>query len=312
MGIRLGIVGVGKIVHDQHVAAIAASPHFMLTATADPYAAPLPGVPHYASLAAMLEAAPDIAAVAICTTPQARDALVFEAIAHGLHVLAEKPPATDVSRGEDMASAARLAGVTLFAAWHSRMAAGVAPARAWLASKAIERISIVWREDVCHWHPGQLWIDQPGGMGVFDPGINALSILTALLAEPVTLVSASLDVPANWQTPIAARLTMHTLSGVPIAADFDFRQQGPQTWQIAIETNAGTLALDLGGAQLTLPGEPPAEPALAAPDGEYAALYARFAELIGAGQSDFDLAPLALVADACRLGERRPAPPFHH
>lgn len=309
MAIRLGIVGVGKIVHDQHLAAIAASPDFSLVATTDPHAAPLPGMPHYADMAAMLEADPQIEALAICTTPQVRGTLVLDAIGRGLHVLCEKPPATGLAQGHAMTDAARAAGTTLFAAWHSRMAAGVAPARAWLAGRTIRSVTITWREDVCHWHPGQVWIDRPGGMGVFDPGINALSILTELLDEPVTMAGASLDVPENWQTPIAARLAMRTASGVPVAADFDFRQQGPQTWQIAVETDAGTLALDLGGAQLTLPGEPPAPPT---PDGEYAALYARFAALIAAHQSEFDLAPLALVADAFLLGVRHPAPPFTH
>lgn len=309
MAIQLGIVGVGKIVHDQHLAAIAANPAFTLVATADPIAEPLPGVAHYADMAAMLAAQPDITALAICTTPQVRGNLVLEAVARGLHVLCEKPPATGMAQGHAMAEAARASGTTLFAAWHSRMAAGVAPARAWLANKQIKAVTITWREDVCHWHPGQVWIDQPGGMGVFDPGINALSILTALLDEPVTMASASLDVPENWQTPIATRLVMRTASGVPIAADFDFRQQGPQTWQIAVETDAGVLALDLGGAQLTLPGKAPAPPA---PDGEYAALYDRFADLIATSRSDFDLAPLALVADAFLLGERHPAPAFTH
>lgn len=309
MTTRLGIVGTGKIVHDQHLAAIAATPAFTLLAAADPAAAPISGVPHYPDMAAMLAAHPDLQALAICTTPQVRGQLVLEAIARGLHVLCEKPPATGLAQGQAMAQAARRAGTTLFAAWHSRMAAGVEPARRWLAGRAINSITITWREDVCHWHPGQRWIDMAGGMGVFDPGINALSILTALLDEPVAVASAILDVPENWQTPIAARLAMQTVSGVPVAADFDFRQQGPQTWQIALETDAGTLALDLGGAQLTLPGQPPAPPA---PDGEYAALYARFARLIAAGESDFDLSPLALVADAFLLGERRPVPPFTH
>lgn len=309
MAIRLGIVGTGKIVRDQHLAAIAGNPAFALVATADPAAAALPGVPHYPDMAAMLAAHPHMQALAICTTPQARGQLVLDAVARGLHVLCEKPPASGMAQAQAMADAARAAGTTLFAAWHSRFAAGVEPARAWLAGRAIRSISITWREDVCHWHPGQRWIDLAGGMGVFDPGINALSILTALLAEPVTMASASLEVPDNWQTPIATRLAMRTASGLPVAADFDFRQQGPQTWRIAVETDAGTLALDLGGAQLTLPGQAASPPA---PDGEYAALYARFADLIARGESDFDLAPLALVADAFLLGERHPAPVFTH
>lgn len=309
MAIRLGIVGTGKIVHDQHLAAIDGNPAFQLVATADPQAAAITGVPHYAAMEAMLATHPDITALAICTTPQVRGQIVLDAVARGLHIMCEKPPASGMAQGQAMAQAAAKAGITLFASWHSRMAAGVEPARAWLADRAIDGITITWREDVCHWHPGQRWIDLAGGMGVFDPGINALSILTALLAEPVTMEQASLDVPDNWQTPIAARLAMRTASGVPVAADFDFRQQGPQTWQIAIETDAGTLALDLGGAQLTLPGMPPAPPA---PDREYAKLYARFAQLVAVRESDFDLTPLALVADAFLLGERQPVPAFTH
>jgi hypothetical protein len=41
-------------------------------------------------------------------------------------------------------------------------------------------VEIVWHEDVRKWHPGQQWIWEPGGFGVFDPGINALSIATRI------------------------------------------------------------------------------------------------------------------------------------
>ena len=58
------------------------------------------------------------------------------------------------------------------------MAQAVAPAKAWLAGKTIKQAKIIWREDVRKWHPGQDWIFEAGGMGVFDPGINALSIMT--------------------------------------------------------------------------------------------------------------------------------------
>ncbi len=36
---------------------------------------------------------------------------------------------------------------------------------------------------------------EPGGLGVIDPGINALSIVTAILPKPVHLVSAELEFP---------------------------------------------------------------------------------------------------------------------
>jgi predicted dehydrogenase len=89
-------------------------------------------------------------------------------------------------------AAAQAAGVSLFAAWHSRFAAAMAPAQSWLTGKKVLRAAINWKEDIRHWHPGQDWILAPGGMGVFDPAINALSMVTALL--PPFHVSAVSDI----------------------------------------------------------------------------------------------------------------------
>ena len=44
---------------------------------------------------------------------------------------------------------------------------------------------------------------QPGGLGVLDPGINALSILTALIPTPLSVTSARFHIPSNCATPIA-------------------------------------------------------------------------------------------------------------
>src|SRR5207342_3433755 len=100
------------------------------------------------------------------------------------------------------------AGLTIFAAWHSRFAAGVEPAREWLAGRRVLGARITWREDVRVWHPRQSWIWQRGGFGVFDPGINALSIATRILPDTIGLTDADLEFPANRDEPIAARLTM--------------------------------------------------------------------------------------------------------
>jgi D-galactose 1-dehydrogenase len=144
---------------------------------------------------------------------------------------------------------------------------------------------------------------EPGGMGVFDPGINALSILTAILPQPVHLKAATLEYPANRQTPIAAELSF--TGGV--SASFDWRQEGPQTWDIVMQTEQGTATLRNGGARFFI-GE-----ALVAegPDQEYAALYARMAELVQAGQSDVDLSPMLHVTDAYSLGRRVVVEAFH-
>ncbi len=297
--IGVGIVGLGKIARDQHLPAIAASPDFALAAVASRNAG-TDGTAAYADIAAMLAAEPDVRAVALCQPPQVRHAAARAAIAAGRHVFLEKPPGATLSEVVDLARAADAAGVTLFASWHSRYASGVEPARLWLAGKTIRKIDIRWKEDVRHWHPGQDWIWQPGGLGVFDPGINALSILTRLLPDVVRLETAVLEFPQNRETPIAARLTMRGGAGFPVEAEFDWRQTGPQTWDIVAETDAGMLSLSHGGNSLRIDGAAVDLPA----EQEYPALYARFARLIREGRSDVDVAPLRLVADAFLTGQR--------
>lgn len=296
--IRVGIVGFGKIARDQHLPAITNSGAFELIATASRHAH-AEGLPAYHDIETMLASEPTLEAVSLCQPPQVRHAAARAALAAGKHVFLEKPPGATLSEVVDLAHAADAAGVTLFTSWHSRYAAGVETARQWIADKQVRRIAISWKEDVRHWHPGQAWIWQPGGLGVFDPGINALSILTHLLADPVRLERASLEVPANRKAPIAARLAMRTAGGAPIDAEFDWRQTGPQTWDIDVETDAGLLKLSHGGNTLTIDGVEQALPA----EAEYPELYARFADLIAAGKSDVDVAPLRLVADAFLTGE---------
>lgn len=303
--IAIGIVGFGKIARDQHVPAIRGDRCFELHAIADPasHAAP---VPRYASLAAMLAAERVPAAVAICTPPQARFAAARYALERGKHVLLEKPPAVTVAELDELRELAERSGVTLFTAWHSQFAPAVAPAREWLAGRALRRARITWREDVRTWHPGQRWLWEPGGFGVFDPGINALSVAAKILPRRLFVRAAQLAFPENCATPIAAEIALADAADTPIAASFDFLQTGPQTWDIEVETADGTLLLQQGGARLLVDGR---EVPLAQ-NAEYRALYAHFAELIAAGRSDVDPLPLRLVADAFLVGRGRTVPAF--
>lgn len=300
MTLDLALVGLGKIARDQHLPAIAATPGLRLAAIAS-RSAPATDLPLYPDLAALLAAEPGIDGVTLCTPPQGRFDQAHTALLAGKHLMLEKPPGATLSEVHALQELAAAQGVTLFATWHSREAAGVAPARDWLAGRRIRHVEVVWKEDVRHWHPGQAWIWEPGGLGVFDPGINALSIVTAILPEPMRLERADLSFPANRAAPIAADLAFRTASGAPVSAAFDWRQTGPQSWDVAVETeDGGRLLLTHGGSRLTLDGAP----ALEAEDAEYRRLYARFAALVAAGRSDVDLAPLTHVADAFLLGRR--------
>ena len=127
MTIRLGLVGVGKIAHDQHIPAIAASPDYELVCTAS-RSGSVEGVPAYGSIEAMLEAH-EVDAVSLCQPPHVRyDAAKF-AIEAGKHVFLEKPPGVTQAEVVALADLARRRGVTLFASWHSRYGAAMEAAR---------------------------------------------------------------------------------------------------------------------------------------------------------------------------------------
>ncbi|MGY4297032.1 DNA-binding FadR family transcriptional regulator/predicted dehydrogenase [Bradyrhizobium sp. i1.4.4] len=303
--LRIAIVGFGKIARDQHVGAIAATAGATLAAVASRNAS-LPGVPHFATIEELLEKGPPIDAVSLCTPPQVRRAQAAAALAAGKHVMLEKPPGTGVAELDPLIAMAEEAKRTLFATWHSRYAPAVEPAREWLLTRQIKSVHINWKEDVRVWHPGQGWIWEPGGLGVFDPGINALSILTRILPRPVFVTAAELAFPANCQAPIAANLTLTDIGGLPVTAEFDFRQTGPQSWDILVETDQGQMTLSGGGRRMAIDGKTVAE----APDQEYRELYGRFVKLTATGARDVDLAPLRLVADAFLLGKRNIVEPF--
>jgi D-galactose 1-dehydrogenase len=294
---KIALVGIGKIAVDQHVPAITASPDWELAATVS-RSGTVDGIQAFTDFNEMLAERPDIPVVSLCLPPQPRFPYADAALRAGRHVMLEKPPGQTLAEVHALQALAHANGVSLFATWHSRMAHGVAGAKAWLAKRKIKSAHITWKEDVRKWHPGQDWVFEPGGMGVFDPGINALSILTEILPSPVHLTAATLTFPENRQTPIAAQLTF---SG-NVTADFDWRQTGPQTWDIDIATNSGTLTLRMGGNILEIDGKPSAGENTIM--GEYPALYARMADLVATGQSDVDLAPMVHVADALTLGRR--------
>jgi D-galactose 1-dehydrogenase len=293
----IGIIGFGKIAHDQHVPVIHGNPAFALAAITSLRGLGVDGVPTFHTPDEMYAAVPALDAVAVCTPPQVRYAVAHAALAAGKHVMLEKPPAATLSELHALAAFADKQGRVLFTTWHSQYNAAVAEAKRRLAGKTVTHLQVTWKEDVRRWHPGQKWIWEAGGFGVFDPGINALSIVTRIMPEPVFIHRADLTFPSNCDAPIAARLDF----GPGLAADFDWRQTGDQTWEIVVETAEGErLHLENGGAKLTVNGKMIVEKK----PQEYEEIYARFAELLAAGKSEVDPAPMRLVADAFLVGRR--------
>ena len=303
--VKIALVGLGKIARDQHVPVLAQNRSFELIAAASPHAR-FDGVRSYPDLDTLLNDIPDVDAVAVCTPPQVRYAIARRALEHGCHVLLEKPPAVTLSEVNALIGLASERGLTLFATWHSREAAGVEPARQWLTKRHVRTVKVEWKEDVRVWHPGQGWIWKAGGLGVFDPGINALSILTRILSGTLLMRDAELAFPANCETPIAARLKLATQQGTEISMELDFLHAGEPQWDMGVETEDGQLQLSKGGALLRVNGQT----TVCASDVEYSNLYEHFARLIAERRIDVDLAPFTLVADAFLCGRRVGVPPF--
>jgi D-galactose 1-dehydrogenase len=306
MPIRIAIVGYGKIARDQHVPSIAGDPRFELAAVATGSGDPGLGLPWFPTPAEMYrEMAGRLDAVAICTPPAPRYAIARNALAAGLAVLLEKPPTATLGEVEDLEALAKAGGRALYAAWHSQHAAAVPRAAEFLAEQDIAALDICWREDVRKWHPGQEWVWAPGGFGVFDPGINALSIATRILPIPLFVREARLFVPAGRQSPIAAGLIF---DGERRRAEMDWRHEEGEQWTIRIETGSGAVVeLGDGGARLAIDGVA----RQAAGPGEYPSIYGRFASLVASGGCEVDREPLRIVADAFLIGRRETVEPFH-
>lgn len=307
---KVAVIGYGKIAQDQHLPVIANDQGFSLAAVVTRHTSAIAGVERvFRSPAELYAALPDVDAVAICTTPAERHGIARAALLAGKHVLLEKPPTATLTELDDLIALAGARHLTLFATWHSQFNAAVDETKRILAEEGVASLAITWKEDVRHWHPGQKWIWAPGGFGVFDPGINALSIAVKIMPAPLFARAAELFHPANSATPIAADLTLDA-PGVagPLTAVFDWRHTGTQTWDIDIVTETGArLALTKGGSRLAVNGATRIEE----PPTEYQQIYRRFGELLRRGASDLDQQPFRLVADALLVGRRHEVEAFH-
>lgn len=299
MTIRIALVGFGHIARHEHLPAIRANASYRLAAVVTRGADPDVGVDCFENIGELLRQMPgEVDAVAICTPPEVRFAIAREAITAGLGVLLEKPPCTTLGEIAELTRAAQQAGTPLYTAWHSQHAPGVEPAARALAGHEIATLDIEWRENVRKWHAGQQWIWQAGGFGVFDTGINALSILSRIMPCPLLVDSARLLVPADSQSPIAAEIVF---AGGNRRARFDWRETGPETWSIKVITTSGSsVELHRGGASLIVQGVLQDLPEVM----EYRSIYSHYELVHRERRIDVDAEPLRITADAYLCGER--------
>lgn len=194
--LRIGIVGYGTGGRHFHAPFIQAAEGCTLAGvvarTAKTIAAvqaDYPGLPIFASLDAMI-ASGAVDAVTITTPPKTRRELVLQAIAAGLHVVADKPFAPDAAGARDLDRAAKAKGVTL----------GVYQNRRWdsdlqTLKKVIDsgRLGQIWQvhSRMDFDDPATLEAGPTGGL-LRDLGSHLVDQMLYLFG-PVTAVMAHLD-----------------------------------------------------------------------------------------------------------------------
>lgn len=147
-----------------------------------------PGVPVFDSLATML--ASGVEAVTLTTPPATRRELVLQAVAAGVHVIADKPFAPNAEVGRELAAAAESAGVVLTVFHNRRWDTDIRTLSAVLESG---RVGDLWRVH------SRFDLDEPasleagpGGGLLRDLGSHLVDQMVWLLGD-VRSVNAHLD-----------------------------------------------------------------------------------------------------------------------
>lgn len=194
--LRIGVVGYGTGGQHFHSPFIAAAEGCLLTGivaraeqTIAKARADWPQVPIFASLTAMISAGV-CDAVTITTPPQTRRDLVLEAIAGGLHVIADKPFAPNFEGAMDLDRAAKAKGVTLGVYQNRRFDADLQSLK-----KLIDdgRLGTIWRIESRMDQDSAETVEQgPSGGLLRDLGSHVVDQMIYLLG-PVQSVDAQLD-----------------------------------------------------------------------------------------------------------------------
>ncbi|MDF9751446.1 Gfo/Idh/MocA family oxidoreductase [Arthrobacter sp. ES3-54] len=307
---RIGLVGYGaggRYFHAPFIEAadgveltgvVARSPGKRAEVTAD-----YPRLPLYGSLAEMLDAGVD--AVTITTPQHTRRELVLEAIAAGVHVVADKPFAPDAASARELARAAERAGVVLNVYHNRRRDADILTLAGVIASG---KLGDVWRVHSIMDQDGAATLETGATGGLLrDLGSHLVDQMLWLLG-PATHVYGALDWTGRFgestdcgffvtlthasgavSTVSASKLNHSTTrelraygsEGSYIASGADVQAEAlaagrrparePGTWGIDVPENWGTLATAGGRSQI------------ASEQGNYAGFYTEFARAIRDG-----------------------------
>lgn len=240
--LRVGVVGLG-VMGKNHARVLAELPGVVLAGVADPDMAQVDFVtsrlacPGFRSLEAMMAAGLD--AVTIAAPTQFHTPLALAAIAHGLHVLVEKPIAQSVEEGRRIIDAASRAGRMLMVGHVERFNPAVQSIKQALEGEEILSIQItrvgpfpprmsdigvvidlaVHDIDLIRWFTGSEIED-------IQPQTNSIHAAREDIAllQFRTRSGVLAHINTNWLTPFKARTVQVATRGKYVVADLITRQ----------------------------------------------------------------------------------------
>lgn len=214
------------------------------------------GVPILDSFDDLLAAAPD--GIIVCTPNTQHRALVEAAAAAGVHVLCEKPIATELADARAMVEACDRAGVGLMLAYPVRFSPGMRELKAALDRGDIGRVLAFDGANIARIPTtDRAWFGIPGlagGGAMMDHTVHLADILLHLLGEPVRAVYAQSNRIAHaddTEVETGALVTLEFASGVvaTIDASWSLPDSNPTWGGLTLRAigESGELSIDVFG-----------------------------------------------------------------
>ena len=213
--IRWGILGPGSIAHkltksvqaqpETHaVQAVGSRDKTKAQAFADQY-----GIPNAHGSYEALCADPDVDVIYVATPHPLHKEHCLLAIAHGKHVLCEKPFTINAVELQEVVDAARVKGVFMMEAMWSRFFPLMHKLRDLLDAKAIGDVRMVYADFgfSATFNPESRLFDPAlGGGALLDVGVYAVSFTSFVLGEPVRVESMMTPAPTGVDAQAACIL----------------------------------------------------------------------------------------------------------
>src|SRR4030081_2987771 len=205
---RVGVIGAG-VMGTNHARVLGGLPNTALVGIVDPLpehrtrATEVAGCRTFASLEELI--AEGVDAVTVAAPPHLHHEIALACIAHGIHVLVEKPIASSVEEGRDIVAAGRRAGVTLMVGHVERFNPAVAAIKQAISGEDILSIAIT-------------------RVGPFPPRMSNVGVVIDLAVHDIDLIrwfteSDIVEVQPQLSSAVAERedialLQFRTASGV--------------------------------------------------------------------------------------------------